>query len=117
LARGDREPGRVHEPLFRMLEDLHVTGAKTAQTYYRCRGWALHHNTDLWRAAAPVDGPWGIWPMGAAWLSQDLWEHYQFTGDADFLRQRGYPIMKDAALFILDFLTPAPEGSRFAGNW
>ncbi len=105
-----------HEPLFRLLEDLHVTGARTAQVNYNCRGWVLHHNTDLWRAAAPVDGPWGIWPMGAAWLSQDLWEHYAFTGDIEFLRQRGYPIMKDAAQFILDFLVPAPKGSRFEGK-
>jgi len=105
-----------HEPLFRMLEDLHVTGAHTARVNYECRGWVLHHNTDLWRAAAPVDGPWGIWPMGAAWLSQDLWEHYAFTGDVEFLRNRAYPIMKDAAQFILDFLVPAPEGSRFAGK-
>jgi len=105
-----------HEPLFSMLEDLHATGARTAQVNYNCRGWVLHHNTDLWRAAAPVDGAWGIWPMGAAWLSQDLWEHYAFTGDMDFLRRRGYPIMKDAALFILDFLVPAPRDSRFAGR-
>ena len=105
-----------HEPLFRLLEDLRVTGAHTAQVNYNCRGWVLHHNTDLWRAAAPVDGPWGIWPMGAAWLSQDLWEHYAFTGDLDFLRDRGYPIMKEAAQFILDFLVPAPSDSRFAGR-
>ncbi len=105
-----------HEPLFGMLEDLRVTGAHTAKVHYNCRGWVLHHNSDLWRAAAPVDGPWGIWPMGAAWLSQDLWEHYAFTGDADFLRQRAYPIMKDAAQFILDFLVRAPKGSRFAGK-
>ncbi len=105
-----------HEPLFSLLEDLHVTGAHTAQVNYNCRGWVLHHNTDLWRAAAPVDGAWGIWPMGAAWLSQDLWEHYAFTGDLEFLRQRGYPIMKDAAQFILDFLVPAPKGSPFEGK-
>ena len=105
-----------HEPLFSLLEDLHVTGAHTAQVNYNRRGWVLHHNTDLWRAAAPVDGAWGIWPMGAAWLSQDLWEHYAFTGDVDFLRQRGYPMMKDAAQFILDFLVPAPKDSRFAGK-
>ncbi len=105
-----------HEPLFRLIEDVHETGAHTAQVHYNCRGWVLHHNTDLWRAAAPVDGPWGIWPMGAAWLSQDLWERYAFSGDKEFLRTRAYPIMKDAALFILDFLIPAPEGSRFAGK-
>jgi len=105
-----------HEPLFDLLDDVHITGAETAKAHYNCRGWVLHHNTDLWRAATPVDGPWGIWPMGAAWLSQHLYEHYAFSGDTVFLRERAYPIMKDAALFILDFLVPAPEGSRFAGR-
>lgn len=105
-----------HEPLFSLIEDLHQTGARTAQAHYNCRGWVLHHNTDLWRATTPVDGPWGIWPMGAAWISQHLWEHYIFTGDTTFLRDRAYPIMKDAALFLLDFLVPAPDGVRFAGK-
>jgi alpha-L-fucosidase 2 len=95
---------------------LRDTGGRTAQLHYNCRGWVLHHNTDLWRAAAPVDGPWGVWPMGAAWLSRDLWEHYAFTGDVGFLRDRAYPLMKDATLFMLDFLMPAPAGTPFAGK-
>jgi len=105
-----------HEPLFAMLEDLGKTGAETARVHYNCRGWVLHHNTDLWRAATPVDGPWGIWPMGAAWMCQHLWEHYCFTNDRTFLEQRAYPSMKEAALFILDFLVEAPEGHPFAGK-
>ena len=105
-----------HQPLFDMLEDLHDTGGHTAKVHYDCRGWVLHHNTDLWRAATPVDGPWGIWPMGAAWLSQHVWEHYQFGGDLRFLAERAYPLMKDAALFVLDFLVEAPEATPFAGK-
>jgi alpha-L-fucosidase 2 len=103
-------------PLFDLIGDLAKTGRGTAQGYYQCRGWVLHHNADLWRATAPVDGPWGVWPMGAAWLCQPLWEHYAFSGDTAFLRERAYPIMKEAAEFILDFLVEAPAGSRFAGK-
>ena len=43
---------------------------------YGARGWVAHHNTDLWRAAAPIDGAfWGMWPMGGAWLRSHLWDH------------------------------------------
>jgi len=105
-----------HEPLFAMLEDLGKTGAETARVHYNCRGWVLHHNTDLWRAATPVDGPWGIWPMGAAWMCHHLWEHYCFTSDRAFLEQRAYPLMKEAAQFVLDYLVKAPKGNPFAGK-
>jgi alpha-L-fucosidase 2 len=103
-------------PLFDLIGDLAQTGRHTAQGYYQCDGWVLHHNADLWRAAVPVDGPWGVWPMGAAWLCQPLWEHYMFSGDAAFLRERAYPVMKEAAKFLLGFLVEAPAGSRFAGK-
>jgi len=103
-------------PLFDLIAGLSQTGRRTAQEYYQCRGWVLHHNADLWRATVPVDGPWGVWPMGAAWMSQPLWEHYAFSGDAAFLRERAYPAMKEAARFILDFLVEAPPDSRFAGK-
>lgn len=105
-----------HEPLFSMLDDLTVTGGKTAKAFYNCRGWVLHHNTDIWRGAAPVDGVWGVWPMGSAWLARDPWEHYLFTGDREFLRKRAWPIMKGAARFVLDFLVEAPAGSPVAGK-
>ncbi len=106
----------LHGPLFDMLDDLRVTGAETARVHYNCGGWVLHHNTDLWRAATPVDGPWGIWPMGAAWMCRHLWDHYAYGGDTAFLRERAYPAMKDAAQFILDFLVEAPAGTAFAGK-
>ena len=71
------------EPLLRMVEDLSVTGARTAKTMYGARGWVAHHNTDLWRAAAPIDGPlWGLWPCGGAWLCNTLWDHYDYNRDA-----------------------------------
>jgi len=96
------------EPLTQMVLDMSVTGARTARVMYGARGWVAHHNTDLWRATAPVDGPnSGMWPMGGAWLLQNLWEHYQFTGDKNYLK-RIYPAMKGAAQFFLDTLVEEP---------
>ena len=99
-----------HEPLFDMLEDVAETGRKTAMAHYGCRGWVLHHNTDLWRGTAPVNASnHGIWVTGGAWLCRDLWEHYAFTGDKEFLRKRAYPLMKGAATFFVDFLIKDPK--------
>jgi len=103
-------------PLWDLIDDLRVTGARTAQRYYGARGWVLHHNSDLWRATTPVDGPWGLWPMGGVWLANQMWDHYAFSGDEAFLRDRAYPAMKGAAQFVLDFLVEAPKGSPVAGK-
>ena len=71
-----------HEPFLRMAGELVAPGSKTAKTHYRADGWVTHHNTDLWRGTAPVDGAhWGMWPSGGAWLCQHLWEHYLYTGN------------------------------------
>jgi len=100
--------GECVEPLTAMVLDLSHTGVHTAQVMYGAHGWVVHHNTDLWRATAPIDGPtWGMWPMGGAWLLQNLWEHYQFTGDKKFLEQI-YPAMKGSAQFFLDTLVEDP---------
>jgi alpha-L-fucosidase 2 len=99
-----------HEPLFDMLDDVAETGSKTAMAHYGCRGWVLHHNTDLWRGTAPINASnHGIWVTGGAWLCQDLWEHYAFTGDKKFLEKRAYPLMKGAAMFFVDFLIEDPK--------
>lgn len=96
-------------PLFDMLDDLTITGKRVAQVHYNARGWVLHHNTDLWRGAAPINNSnHGIWPVGGAWLCQHLWWHYAFTGDVEFLRTRAYPILKEAALFFMDILVEDP---------
>jgi len=105
------EPGNLGEcvePLTAMVMDLAQTGAHTARVMYGARGWVVHHNTDLWRATAPIDGPqYGLWPMGGAWLLQNLWEHYQFTGDKKYLAEI-YPAMKGSAQFFLDALVEEP---------
>jgi alpha-L-fucosidase 2 len=99
----------THEPFFDLIDDLTISGARAAQKQYGARGWVVHHNTDLWRGAAPINNVDGFWPTGGAWLCHHLWEHYLFTGDKDFLKQRAYPAMKSASLFFVDFLIKDPK--------
>jgi alpha-L-fucosidase 2 len=100
--------GECVEPLTSMVLDLTKTGARTAKVMYGAGGWVAHHNTDLWRATAPVDNPKaGLWPMGGAWLCQNLWEHYLFTADTEYLA-RIYPAIKGASQFFLDTLVAEP---------
>ncbi len=106
-----------HTPLFDLIDSARVPGALTAKTYYNAHGTVAHHNTDIWGDSGPIDGlGGGIWAMGAAWLSLHLWEHYEYSGDLDFLRSRAYPVLRDNALFLLDYLTPAPAGTPYAGH-
>ncbi|PZR33614.1 glycoside hydrolase family 95 protein [Caulobacter segnis] len=106
------EPGNLPEtvaPLVALVKDLSETGARTAQAMYGARGWVAHHNTDLWRATAPVDGaPWGVWPTGGAWLCKHLWDHYDYGRDRAYLA-RVYPLMKGSARFFLDTLVVDPK--------
>jgi alpha-L-fucosidase 2 len=104
------------DPLIAMVEDLTVTGARTAQKMYGARGWVVHHNTDLWRASAPIDGPnWGMWPSGGAWLCLHLWDRYEFSGDPAWLR-RIYPVLRGAAEFFLDTLQEEPKHKWLVTN-
>lgn len=100
------------EPLFSMIEDLSETGREAAQKMYNSRGWVVHHNTDIWRISGPVDGAYyGMWPMGGAWLTQHLWQHYLYSGDNSFL-EKVYPILKGSAMFYVDNLQTEPTN-----NW
>jgi alpha-L-fucosidase 2 len=102
--------GECVEPVLRMVEDLSVTGAATARKCYGARGWVTHHNTDLWRATAPIDAPnYGMWPMGGAWMCKTLWDHYEYQPDEAYLR-RIYPLLKGASLFFVDTLVEDPKG-------
>lgn len=99
----------MHEPLFVMLKDLSQTGQESASEMYGARGWNMHHNTDIWRITGPVDGAfYGLWPMGGAWLSQHMWQHYLYTGDEKFLKEV-YPVLKGAAWFYMDALQKDPN--------
>jgi alpha-L-fucosidase 2 len=105
-----------HEPFLRFIERLSQNGKKTADVNYGARGWTAHHNTDIWCQASPVgdygqgDPVWALWPMGGPWTTQHLWEHYAFGKDDSFLRNYAYPIMKEAALFCLDWLVDDGSG-------
>lgn len=99
-----------HTPLFDYMSMLVPSGTKTAKTHYGARGWVVHHLSDPFGFTTPADGVWGLWPMGAAWCATHCWEHYRFTGDGRFLKLQGYPLMKGAAEFILDFLVEDDQG-------
>jgi len=97
------------QPLFDALKDLAISGKDTAKEHYGLDGWVLHHNFDLWRGTAPINGSnHGIWVTGGAWLCQHLWEHYLVTGDREFLEKTAYPIMKGASEFFTGYLFEDP---------
>lgn len=99
----------THQPLFQMVKELSVTGRETARTMYGCDGWVAHHNTDIWRATGPVDKAfYGTWPMGGAWLTTHLWQHFLYSGDRQFLAEV-YPALKGSADFYLDYLVAHPR--------
>jgi alpha-L-fucosidase 2 len=106
-----------HEPFFDFIEALVPSGQKTAKDQYHCRGFMAHYTTDPWLWTTPVGKPvWGMWPFGAAWCSQHFMEHYRFTKDDIFLAKRAYPVIKEASLFLLDFLVTNPvTGKLVAG--
>jgi len=99
-----------HEPFFDMVDKLVESGRKTARDLYGARGWVAHHTTDAWWFTVPIGQTvWGMWPLGGAWCSRHLFEHWRFTDDQDFLRERAFPVMREAALFFLDYLTEDPD--------
>lgn len=101
------------DPVMKMVEDLSITGRNVAKEHYDLGGWVAHHNTDIWRGAAPINNAnHGIWVVGGAWLSQHLWWHYQFSGDKEFLGTRAYPVLKSASEFFVNYLVPDPENSE-----
>jgi len=104
------------EPLITMVKELTDQGTQVAKEHYGARGWVFHQNTDLWRVAAPMDGPcWGTFTVGGAWLTNQLYEHYRFTQNEEFLREI-YPVMKGVVQFFLDFLIEDPEGKYLVTN-
>ena len=105
-----------HTALFDYMNRfLLPAGQKTAKTNYRCRGTVAHHLSDIYGYTAPADGLWSIWPLGSAWLSTHMWEHYLFTLDEEFLRTEAYGFMKACALFFLDYLFEDKEGRLISG--
>ncbi len=106
----------LHEPLFDLIDNARADGRRVAQKLYGARGFVIHHNTDLWGHAVPIDGVGsGVWAMGGAWLSLHLWEHYDFTRNRRFLARRAYPTLKEAAEFLLDYLVEDGKGHLVTG--
>jgi alpha-L-fucosidase 2 len=102
------------EPLIKMVKELTDQGSQVAKEHYGARGWVFHQNTDIWRVAAPMDGPtWGTFTVGGAWLTTQLWEHYLFTLDRNYLKDI-YPVMKGSVKFFMDFLIKYPNNNK---NW
>lgn len=101
--------GECVEPLIAMMKQIaEGPGAETARRLYGANGWVLHQNTDLWLACAPMDGPtWGTFSTGGAWLCTNLWDHYLFNGDKEYLRSL-YPILKGSVEFFLSTLVEHP---------
>ncbi|GII30344.1 alpha/beta hydrolase [Planotetraspora mira] len=104
-----------HEPLFDLIERLSQTGGRVSGELYGARGWVAHHNTDMWGWALPVgmghgNPSWAIWMMGGVWLAHHLWEHFEFGQDLEFLRERGWPLLRGCAEFCLDWLVDGPDG-------
>jgi alpha-L-fucosidase 2 len=108
----------MHLPLLSFIKNLSVTGKVTAKTFYGVdKGWAAAHNSDIWAMTNPVgqfgkeDPMWACWPIAGAWLSTHIWEHYVFTQDKNYLKKEGYPLMKGAAEFCLDWLVADKNGN------
>ncbi len=105
-----------HMPLFDyMNEFLLESGKKTAKENYGCRGTVLHHLSDIYGFTTPADGIWGVWPMGGAWLSFHMWEHYLYTNDKEFLKECAYDYLHECALFFMDFMFEGPDGYLLSG--
>ena len=103
-------------PLFDLIHDITDQGAQVAKEHYGAKGWVLHQNTDIWRVAAPMDGPtWGTFTVGGAWLTNELWEHYLFTHDRAYAKEL-YPILKGSVDFFMDFLVKHPNGKWLMTN-
>jgi alpha-L-fucosidase 2 len=100
----------LHLPLFDLLHATQSPGALVAKEVYRANGSVVHHNTDIWGDAGPIDSlGGGVWPMGANWLSLHLWRHYTYTGDVRFLAEHTYPALRENAVFLLDYLVRDPS--------
>jgi alpha-L-fucosidase 2 len=104
------------QPLVQLIKEITDQGTQVAREHYGAKGWVLHQNTDIWRVAAPMDGPtWGTFTVGGAWLCTHLWEHYQYTMDTNFLKAT-YPLMEGAVEFFMDFLVPHPNEKWLVTN-
>jgi len=106
----------LHDPLFDLVDRARADGRRVARTLYGAGGYVIHHNTDLWGHAVPIDQPRsGLWPLGGAWLALHFWDRYDYTRDRRFLAARAYPVLKEASEFLLDYLVEDTKGRLLSG--
>ena len=106
-----------HFPFIAYVERLVPSGRKTATDLYSCRGFLAGHASDVWHSAVPFGMvQYGQWVVGGGWCTQHFMEHYRFTGDKEFLKNRGYPILKESSLFFLDWLVKDPKTGKLVSG-
>ncbi len=102
--------GELHRPFIEFIDALRPGGRRTAKEVYGMKGTVAHYTTDVWHYTEPLGAiVYGMWPMGIAWSCQNIWDHYAFGGDVEYLRTKSYPIMKEAAEFCMDWLVRDPR--------
>ncbi len=106
-----------HRPYFDLIDGIRERGRKTAREVYDCSGFVAHHTTDAWYFTNPLGRTmWGMFPMAGVWCTRQFWEHYLYTGDRQFLEERAYPVLKEAAEFVLDWLVEDPRSGRLVSG-
>ncbi|KAM1106412.1 hypothetical protein ACFX13_003334 [Malus domestica] len=100
------------EPLFDYTSSLSINGSKTAKVNYEASGWVVHQVSDIWAKTSPDRGQavWALWPMGGAWICTHPWEHFTYTMDKDFLKNKAYPLLEGCTSFLLDWLIEGRGG-------
>jgi alpha-L-fucosidase 2 len=102
--------GELHTPFIDFIDALRPNARRTAREVYGMKGIVAHYTTDPWHFTEPTGATnYGMWPMGIAWSCQNIWDHFQYGGDKDYLRAKSYPIMKEAAEFCIDWLVANPK--------
>lgn len=102
--------GELQVPFIEFIDALRPSARRTAREVYGMKGIVAHYTTDPWHFTEPTGSiGYGMWPMGIAWSCQNIWDHFQFGGDIEYLRSKSYPIMKEAAEFCINWLTTDPK--------
>ncbi len=103
--------GELNNPLFDYIDKLVENGRVTARKNFGCDGTFIPHATDLWAVTwlrAPT-AYWGCSVGAGGWLMQHYWQHYEFTRDETFLKERAFPAIQEVAKFYSDWIIEDPR--------